>query len=206
MKNKPFLVLLFVFALLLAFILIIGVIQKSESENNEVKLQIDKVEKIKNLLKNYSFENSFTNNDWQVRVTGNPISFFDNIIVQKGKSSLSAISETEENIFTVYQKVIGIPLDNKISFLGFVKVESADSAKLEIELYSNNDSLIIQGNSETLFGTTDWYKLNAWVRTSDVKSSYVIVKGKLYGKGRVWFDEMNLFAIPIESTNIQLSF
>lgn len=206
MKNKPFIVLLFVFALLVGSVLIVSVLQKSELENAEEKLRLDKVEKVNNLLSNYSFENAFGGNDWKVHVEGNSVSMFDNVIVNNGKYSLAVFSENNYDIFTVSQKIKNIPVENKISFMGFVKVESADSAKLEIELYSEKDSLIIKGTSEILTGTTDWYKLNAWVRTTEIKSTYVIVKGKLYGKGRVWYDEMSLYAIPIETTNIQLSF
>lgn len=206
MKNKPFIVLLFIFAMLIGSILIVGVLQKSEIEDEKEKLRIDKIEKVNNLLNNYSFENSLSGNDWKIISDGKSVSLFDNVIVHHGKYSLSVISEFDNNIFTIFQKIKNIPNENKISFMGFVKVELADSAKLEIELYSSKDSLIIKGTSEILSGTTDWYKLNAWVRNSDSEINYVIVKGKLYGKGRVWFDEMNLYAIPIETNNIQLSF
>lgn len=206
MKTKPFLVLLFVFAMLVGSILIIGVLQKSAAEAEEEKMKLDKVEKVNNLLLNHSFENIFSGNDWKVYVEGSSVSMFDNVIVNHGKYSLAAISENDNDIFTVYQKIKNIPAENKISFMGFLKVENVDSAKLEIELYSEKDSLIIKGTSEILTGTTDWYKLNAWVRTSENNSNYVIVKGKLYGKGRVWFDDMSLYAIPIETNNIQLSF
>ncbi len=214
MKIKsPFFIGLIVLALLITGVILIGVFQKSQSlEAEKSKNTVDVVDRVDNLLNNYSFEKEFTgSSSWIIDIpNGQNIDFgFDNLITQKGKYSFN-ISSREKGTFYLVQKVNRIEIDKKLSLLGFIKTEDVDSARFEIEL-RDKDSLIIKGYSPPAKKTSDWTEYNAWVKTflppkKKDDSLFVFVKCTLYGSGRVWFDNIRLYSIPVNETIFDVKF
>ncbi len=207
MQNKNlFLSMLIIFAILLGVVLIIGIIINSSEEETPLEI-LNKIEKVDNLLANYSFENELNKEkDWSVTLHSSKSGFsFDDIVKRKGKFSLSLYSEdTVYPSAIVTQRINEIQLDNKITLFGFIRTEDIDSVRLEIHLYDNKDSLLVVGYSVSLKGTNDWTELNTWVRTTDNNSSSIIIKGILFGKGYVWFDNMRLYTLPIKQPYLKL--
>ncbi len=168
----------------------------------KVIVQPDDVDRVNNLVKNYSFENQLdAKNNWLVKAELPFANYgFDNIVKYDSASSFILVSDAE-NQPPIYllQKVQGIKADRKLSLFGFARTEDCDSVRLEIELH-DKDSLIIKGFSDCIKGTTDWTEYNAWIKTylpANVieKDLYIIVKCILYGKGRVWFDKIRLYSL-----------
>ena len=200
MRKNFYINSVIIIAVVLTVVLLYAVFQKKSKE--EVIVIPDDVDKVNNLLRNYSFEKQLdSKNDWSVRVELPFSNYgFDNIVKYDSAASLILVSESENQppIF-LSQKVTEIKADRKLSLFGFVRTEDCDSVRLEIEL-RNRDSLIIKGFTDCAKGTTDWTEYNAWIKTflpdnlieNDL---YVLVKCVLYGKGRAWFDKLRLYSL-----------
>lgn len=205
MKKNIYIISVVLIAIVLTTILLFAVFQKKSLEEAVVKP--DDVEKVNNLLKNYSFENIIdVKNDWSVN-TKLPFSDFGYDSFTKYDSAVSFVllSDTD-NQPPIYlsQKVSNIKTDKKFTLFGFVRTEDCDSVRLEMELH-DKDSLIIKGFSDCAKGTTDWTEYNAWIKTflpANVAEDdlYVVVKCILYGKGRVWIDKVRLYSLPEKAT------
>jgi len=195
-----------IIAIVLTAVLLFAVFQKKSQE--EVIVKPDDVEKVNNLLRNYSFEKQLSSEkDWSVKAELPFSNYgFDNIVKYDSAASLVLVSESDnQSPIFLSQIVAEIKTDRKLSLFGFVRTEDCDSVRLEIELH-DKDSLIIKGFTDCAKGTTDWTEYNAWIKTflpGNIKESdlYILVKCILYGKGRAWFDKIRLYSLP-EKANI----
>lgn len=205
MKKNIYIISVILVAVALTAILLFAVFQKKSFEEAVVKP--DDVEKVNNLLKNYSFENIIdAKTDWSVN-TNMPHSDFGYDSFTKYDSAASFVllsnADNQPPIF-ISQKVSNIKANRKLTLFGFLRTEGCDSARFEIELY-DKDSLLIKGYSDFARGITDWTEYNAWIKTflpANVAEDdlYVVVKCILYGKGRVWIDKVRLYSLPEKST------
>lgn len=205
MKKNIYIISVILVAVALTVIILFAVFQKKNLEEEIVKP--DDVEKVNNLLKNYSFENIIdAKTDWSVN-SKLPFSDFGYDSFTKYDSAASfVLLSTTENQPPIYisQKVSDIKANRKLTLFGFLRTEDCDSARFEIELY-DKDSLLIFGYSEFAKGITDWTEYNAWIKTflpANVTEGdlYIIVKCVLYGKGRVWIDKVRLYSLPEKAT------
>jgi hypothetical protein len=200
-KKNYFVILIVIAAVVLSAILLFAVFQKKSHEEAIVKP--DDIEKVNNLLRNYSFEKLLdTKNDWSVKAVLPFANYgYDVIVKYDSAASLVLVSDSEDQpSLYLSQRVDNINVDRKLSLFGFIRTEDCDSVRLEIELY-DKDSLIIKGFSDCAKGTTDWTEYNAWIKSflpANVVETdlYAIVRCVVYGKGRAWFDKVRLYSLP----------
>ena len=201
--RNYFWIILVAVALVATIILLFGVFDKKSKE--EIKEPgFDTIERVRNLIKNSSFEHEFAEDNWQLRYPGLIGTGFDDIIKRHGEYSYSISAEHESDKLIIFQKVNGIEVDKRYTLFGFVKVEDADSARLEMKLY-NKDSLLISGYSTSVKGTSDWVEQTAWLKTylpGNVEENFlsIDINCVLFGKGRVWFDNVRMYSIPEKET------
>lgn len=193
-RNKKFLIGLSLFALIL--ILIIALFFSGKKAPKE---EIDEVDYTFNILKNSGFESgdySFWHKEFSNNQNYN--AFLDEIVKFEGNYSLNLNSDLDTINLSVYQILKSFPKDKKLILNAKVRTEDVDAVYLSIELYSKKDSLLAQSISDTLRGTNDWTHLTTWVRTINPELSYLTIKCNLKGKGRAWFDKVELFPVDIQ--------
>lgn len=162
------------------------------------------VEFTKNILKNPSFEE----NDFKHWIKAND--FFPNVFLaysnenQKDESRSFVISSDEKFIdrgepvsIFIYQRIENVPMDKKLVFNSYIKTVNADAAFISLELYDQNDSLLTLTNTDLIEGTNDWTYCTTWLRTQNEHIKYMLVKCALEGRGKVWFDKLELY--PVET-------
>jgi hypothetical protein len=196
MKNrKNFLIYLSAFAMIVILIIVLLFPGKTLDEE---KLP-EEVDYTSNILKNSSFENgdlSFWESEFIFDQKS--FAFADDIVKFDGYYSLNITSERDSEILTTTQIIKPIQLDKKIIFNGRIRTEDVDAVFLRMKLFSSNDSLILETTSDTLKGTNDWTFLTTWLRTINSNASYLKVECCLQGKGRVWFDKLEVFPVEIK--------
>jgi hypothetical protein len=207
-KNRIYFYIVIAIAAVLGIILLFAVIEKEREE--EVQQQKnDRVEKVENLLRNSSFEKELGRRDWSYSEDNNYQFGFDNLVKFIGDYSFNISSLNEEGeSASIIQRIENIELDKKVTLLGFIRSEDIDSARFEIEFYKG-DSLMIRGYSESVKGTTDWEEMNAWIKTytTETEGNFsVVVKGIIYGNGRVWFDNIRVYSLPVDESIYNLRF
>jgi hypothetical protein len=194
-SRKNFLIYLSLFAILvIVFLFIVFSGKKSDEENlpEEVDYTI-------NILKNPGFETSqmsFWKSEFQFDQKS--YALVDDIVKFEGNYSLNITSERDNQILVVSQMIKPIQLDKKIIFNGRVRTEDAEAVFLRMKLFSSKDSLIVEAFSDTLKATNDWTFLTTWIRTLNPDASYLKVECCLFGKGRAWFDKLEVFPVDIK--------
>lgn len=162
------------------------------------------VEFTKNILKNPSFEE----NEFKHWIKAND--FFPNVILsysdenQKEGTHSFHIS-SEEKFFDrgepvsvfIYQRISKVPINKKLVFNAYIKTHDVDAAFISLELYDGNDSLLTVTNTDLIEGTTEWTYCTTWLRTQNKNIKYMLVKCALEGRGKVWFDKLELY--PVEA-------
>ncbi|MBZ0199413.1 MAG: hypothetical protein K8H86_06070 [Ignavibacteriaceae bacterium] len=203
-KRNYFWIILVAAALFVGAVLLITVRQKTAIEKPKAP-GLDEVERVKNLLDNPSFEKEFSVSNWKIKNGELATSGFDDIIKYDGVYSYSIRNdETNDSAVSIFQKIRKLSIDRKYSLFGFIKVEDADSARLELKLY-DKDSLLVSGYSPSVTGTTDWVEQTAWLKTYlphgfDAKDLSIEVGCVLFGNGIVWFDNVRLYSLPEKET------
>ncbi len=199
-KNKFFIILI-----ASAFIITLSLflfLRTNDKQADKIKNSTNDVEFTRNILLNASFEYP----DFIHWHKAND--FFPNIILsysseeQKDGRSSFFISSNEMffdrgepvSIF-IYQQIENVPLDKKLIFNSYIKTENADGAFISIELYDKNDSLLTVTNTDLIEGTTDWTHYTTWIRTQNENIKYLLIKCALEGKGKAWFDKLELYPI-----------
>lgn len=209
-KRNPFLIVIISIVVILLVFFLFAIIQKEKQE--ELKpVKNDQVERVENRINNSSFEKEFSRQDWQIFIDQNNKYGFDKIISKEGEYSFSIDNQNGAGDSSfIMQRISNIEIDKKISLLGYIKTEECDSARFELELFAD-DSLLVIGYSESVKGTTDWTEYNCWLKTTlpgsyKNKNIYVDVKAVLYGNGRVWFDNVRLYSIPVDESIYNFDF
>ncbi len=203
-KRNYFWIILVTVALFAGAVLLITALKKKTVDETKAP-GIDEVERVKNLLENYSFEKEFSAKNWKLRSGESVTSGFDDIIKYAGNYSFSIRNDgINDSAGSIFQTVNKLAIDRKYSLFCFIKVEDADSARLELKLF-DKDSLLVSGYSPSVSGTTDWVELTAWLKTylpvgfnaNDLSIEAACV---LFGKGRVWFDNARLYSLTEKET------
>lgn len=193
-SNRKFLIGLIVFALIVIFI-IVSIFSGEKKNNKEV---INEIDYTYNILKNSGFETG--NFDFWGKSFVNHTNYFlliDDIVKYEGNYSLNLTSELDTTNLNVYQILRSYPKNKKLILNARVRTEDVDLAFLSVELYSIRDSLLTEAISDTLRGTNDWSHLTTWVRTINPELAYLKIKCNLIGKGRVWFDKLEIYPVDI---------
>jgi len=198
-RNRKFLIGLSLFAL--TIILLIAFLFSGRKD--ETKEAIEEVDYTYNILKNSDFEEG-NFNYWKKNFLdqNENFSLIDDIVKFEGDYSLNLTSELDTNYLTVYQTLSYFPKDKKLILNAKVRIEGVSAAFLSIKLFSGKDSLLAVAATDTLKGTSDWTHLTTWVRTINPELSYIKVECNLKGKGRVWFDKIELYPVEIPSGSI----
>lgn len=193
-KRNLYIWILIIFALTVVLVLFLSTQQREENE-----IKPEEVDYTKNILKNGGFE-SLNFSYWQIKKSASNKSsvFIDDIVKYDGNYSLSLNSDFESDTLIVLQVIKSVPKDKKIIFSGYLKTEFVDYAFVSLELYSKTDSLIVLTSIDTLRQTNDWQYVTTWVRTINPDADYLMVKCILSGKGRAWFDKLEIFPVDIK--------
>jgi hypothetical protein len=160
------------------------------------------IEFTNNILRNPSFE-EINFNHWK-----RANDFFPNVIlsysdkVRKDGSNSFLISSNEVffdrgepvSIF-IYQRIDRVLINKKLVFNANIKTLEVDAVFISLELYDNNDSLLTVTNTDLIKGTTDWTYYTTWLRTQNENIKYMMVKCALEGKGKAWFDKLELYPV-----------
>lgn len=102
----------------------------------------------------------------------------------------------------VTQSIRDFPRNKKLILNGYIRTEFVDIAFLQVMLYNIKDSLLACASTDTLSGTTDWTFITTWVRTQNPELSRIKIACVLQGKGRAWFDKLELYSINIKYQNL----
>jgi hypothetical protein len=198
-SRKRFLIYLSTFSLIIILALAFFV---SENKKEESELFED-VDYTFNILRNGNFE-SRELAPWSLdfKTSNSMFVFIDEIIKFEGNQSLNITSDNDGEILTISQIVKHFPTNKKLILNGKVRTEDVQATYLSIQLFSKKDSLIAEALSDTLVGTNDWTHLTTWVRTINPDLAYLKIKCNLVGKGRAWFDNLELFPVEIEQKTI----
>lgn len=203
-KRNYFWIILVTTALFAGAVLFFSVLKKKAVEETKAP-GLDEVERVKNLLANYSFENEFSDKNWKLRSGESVTSGYDDIIKYAGNYSFSIRNGgINDSAVSIYQTIKKLSIDKKYSLFCSIKVEDADSARLELKLF-DKDSVLVSGYSPSVSGTTDWVELTAWLKTYlpvsfNANDLSIEVACVLFGKGRVWFDNARLYSLPEKET------
>lgn len=194
-SNKKFLILLVIFAALVIVVIALFLTPKSEKKT-EV---INEVDYTFNILKNSDFETgNFLHWNIQFQSYSKNFALVDNLVKLNGNFSCNLTSESDTIHLSIAQKIENPPKDKKLILNGKVRTEYSNAVFLSIELYSKKDSILAVSLSDTLRGTNDWAHLTTWVRTINPELSYIVVKCNLVGKGRAWFDDLEMYPVDVE--------
>lgn len=197
-KRKNFLLYLTLIAFVIIGLLAFLFSGKTE-ENESVPEEVDYTS---NILKNSGFE-SGDFYPWKVgfKVNNTTYALIDDLVKFSGSFSLNISSEKDTGLYVVSQVIKPIQIDKKIIFNARVRTEDVSNAFIRIQLFSFQDSLLVQAYSDTLKNTNDWVFLTTWLRTVNQQSYYIKVDCCLYGSGRVWFDKLELYPVDIKEKN-----
>lgn len=201
--RKKFLLILTLIATVVTLVILFAVNRNSNISKTESESTKD-IEFTKNILLNASFEEPGFNhwikaNDFFAGVN---LEYSDENYKDGRKSFLISSDEkffemSEPVSIFIYQKFENVPFDKKLIFNSFIKTENADAAFISLELYDQRDSLLTVTNTDLIEGTTDWTYYTTWIRTQNENIAYLLVKCALEGKGKVWFDKLELFPVEV---------
>lgn len=200
LRNKFIIVLVIVAAIVTVILYFIT----SQMEYRLDDLRSKDVEFTKNILKNPSFEE----NDFKHWIKAND--FFPNVTLsysdeKQKEGTYSFHINSEEKYFDrgepvsvfIYQRISKVPINKKLVFNAYIKTHDVEAAFISLELYDSKDSLLTVTNTDLIEGTNDWTYCTTWLRTQNENIKYMLVKCALEGRGKVWFDKLELY--PVET-------
>ncbi len=197
---KKFRIIIFSLPILLGLILLFLAKKKQEIIEIEGKNAPYSIEYVKNLIFNSSFEIGQGNqaNGWKFEGKGEGI-YFERDAIEKfdGKFSANIISDNPASKAFLVQEIENFPREKKFILYGAVKTYGADTAFMRIEVYDTLGNLKSFNSTNFLTGTNDWLVYTcAIIVGKDARK--IKVKCILNGKGRVWFDDVELVAVKYE--------
>jgi len=197
---KRFGLFIFFLSILLALILFVLVEKKQEFIETEKASAPYTVEYVKNLIYNSSFEVGrgdkadgwiFIGSSEKVYFERDPIERFD------GKFTANITSDDHFAKAFLAQEVKDFPKEKKFILYGAVKTYGVDTAFLRIEVYDTLGNLKSFNSTDFLNGTNDW-KVYTCALIVGKDAEKIEVKCVLFGKGRAWFDDVDLVAVKYE--------
>ncbi|CUT00256.1 hypothetical protein [Candidatus Chrysopegis kryptomonas] len=197
---KKFRIIIFSIPILLGLSLFFLAKKKQEIIEIEKANAPYSVEYVKNLIFNSSFEIGQGNEakGWKFEREGNE-AFFERDVIEKfdGKFSANITSDNPASKSYLVQEVTNFPKEKKFILYGAVKTYNADTAFMRIEVYDTLGNLKSFNSTKLLTGTNDWLVYTCAIIVGK-DAGKINVKCVLNGKGRVWFDDVELVAVKYE--------
>ncbi len=197
---KKFRIIIFSLPIFLGLLLFFLVKKKQEIIEIEKANAPYSVEYVKNLIFNSSFELGQGNEakGWKFEHKGNGVSFERDVIEKfDGKFSANITSDNPVSKSYLVQEITDFPKEKKFILYGAVKTYNADTAFMRIEVYDTLGNLKSFNSTELLTGTNDWLVYTCAIIVGK-DAGKIDVKCILNGKGRVWFDDVELVAVRYE--------
>lgn len=155
------------------------------------------IEYVKNLIFNSGFEIGWGSLASGWRFESNTYkAYFDRDVIEKfeGKFSANINSDISPSNSFIVQSINEFPKEKKFILYGAVKTYAVDSVFMRIEVYDTLGNLKSFNSTDILRGTSDWKVYScAVIVGKDAKK--IEVKCILFGKGRAWFDDVELVAV-----------
>lgn len=186
--------------ILLGIILILLVKKKQEVMEIERASAPHSVEYVKNLVFNSSFElgQGEQPNEWKFEGDGRKISLYRDVIEKfDGKFSANINSDDSPSRVSLFQDIDEFPREKKFILYGAIKTYGVDTAFMRIEVYDTLGNLKSFNSTDFLNGTNDWRVYTCAVIVGK-DAEKIKVKCVLIGKGRAWFDDVELVAVKYE--------
>lgn len=197
---KKFKLIIILLPILLGLLLIVLVRKKQEVMEIEEASAPYSVEYVKNLIFNSSFETGTGDkaNGWNFEGFGNKV-YFERDAIEKfdGKFTANLTSDESSSKAFLVQEIENFPKDKKFILYGAIKTYGADTAFLRIEVYDTLGNLKSFNSTDFLTGTNDWRVYTCAVLVGK-DAGKIKVKCVLLGKGRAWFDSVELVAVKYE--------
>ncbi|MEN3038343.1 MAG: hypothetical protein ABDI07_04185 [Candidatus Kryptonium sp.] len=197
---KKFKLIIIFLPILLGLFLIVLVKKKQEFIETEKATAPYSVEYVKNLIFNSSFEIGIGNkaNGWNFQGSGSKI-YFERDGIEKfdGKFTANLTSDETSSRAFLIQEIGNFPKDKKFILYGAIKTYNADTAFLRIEVYDTLGNLKSFNSTDFLTGTNDWHVYTCAVLVGK-DAGKIKVKCVLLGRGRAWFDSVELVAVKYE--------
>lgn len=157
-----------------------------------------------NLLRNAGFENGADEkpDEWRgfVAPADGAEAVWDESVHRSGKRSAMLHIETpyaEEVYNNWYQHVAVIPVAKQLNLSGYIKSEDVTDAALWLQCWREGSQEVLRfattAVGHSISGTVDWTQ----VKTSIVpppETAFLTVRCIIAGKGRAWFDDLQLVA------------
>ncbi len=190
-------------AVLIGFILAILIKKRQETLEVEKANTPYSVEYVKNLIFNSGFEIGQGNlvKGWEFESDGEGI-YFDRDVIEKfeGKFSANINSDVSPAKAFLSQNINEFPKEKKFILYGAAKTYDVDSAFMRIEVYDTLGNLKSFNSTEILKGTNDW-KVYSCAVIVGKDAGKIEVKCFLLGRGRVWFDDVELVAVKYDESD-----
>jgi hypothetical protein len=157
-----------------------------------------------NLLRNAGFENGADGkpDEWHgfVAPADGAKAVWDELVHRSGKRSAMLHIETpyaEEVYNNWYQHVKVIPVAKQLNLSGYIRSEDVTDAALWLQCWREGSQEVLRfattSVGHSISGTVDWTQ----VKTSIVpppETAFLTVRCVIAGKGRAWFDDLQLVA------------
>jgi hypothetical protein len=203
MRRTYFLVLFFVLGAFLLFFL-------THRRREEVEM-VERgspylVEYVKNFLFNSGFElgEGDRPDGWRMEGAFDGVYFLRDAIEKfDGRFSANITSDVRItngrlNRSSLVQEISEFPKNKKFILYGAVKTYKVDTVFMRIEVYDTLGNLKSFNSTEFITGTSDWRVYTTAVLV-DEDASKLEVRCTLIGRGRAWFDDVEVVAVSYEA-------
>lgn len=202
-EMRKFRIIIIFLPILIGLILIALVKKRQEIMEVERATAPYSVEYVKNLIFNSSFELGDGNkaSGWIFETSGDKV-YFERDAIEKFDGKFTAnLTSDEPNVKSfLIQNLQNFPKDKKFILYGAIKTYEVDTAFLRIEVYDRLGNLKSFNSTDFLTGTNDWQVYTCAIIVGK-DAEKIKVKCVLLGKGRVWFDDVELVAVKYEEKN-----
>ncbi len=186
--------------ILLGIILLLLVKKRQEVMELEKASSPYSVEYVKNLVFNSSFElgQGEQPKGWKFESNRGKVYFYRDVI-EKFDGRFSANINSDDSLAKafLFQDIDEFPREKKFILYGAIKTYGVDTAFMRIEVYDTLGNLKSFNSTDFLGGTNDWRVYTCAVIVGK-DAGKVKVKCVLIGRGRVWFDDVELVAVKYE--------
>ncbi|MBN9482644.1 MAG: hypothetical protein BGO70_07210 [Bacteroidetes bacterium 43-93] len=128
----------------------------------------------------------------------------DGKVKHNGKQSLclDLSKATTEYVCSGY-KIPVLPVGHKITLTGYIKTQDADSgAALWLRLDGPNGQNIDNMDHRLIKGTTNWQQYTIELNYNGQEERQILMGALLYGKGKLWVDDMHVYIDGNDLQNI----
>jgi hypothetical protein len=186
--------------ILLGIILFLLVKKRQEVMELEKASAPYSVEYVKNLIFNSSFElgQGEQPKGWKFESDNEKVYFYRDVIEKfDGKFSANINSDDPLARAFLFQDIDEFPKERKFILYGAIKTYGVDTTFMRIEVYDTLGNLKSFNSTDFLSSTNDWRVYTCAVIVGK-DAGKIKVKCVLIGKGRAWFDDVELVAVRYE--------